>query len=337
MIKICLSALLISFTTFSYAQNTFPSSGNVGIGTLNAITTFQVQKNSSAPAVMIGGGFGGSPRLQLYGFDSDANAWMGLGTDMNGGPYEHSVYFPSANKGRLTIGDYNGSIYNVRMSVLNNGNVGIGTTTPAYSLQVQKTSTAPAIMIGGGFSGGPRLQVYGLDADPSGWMGLGTDMGGGPYEHSVYFPASPSGNDGKLTIGDYNGGTYNARLTVLSNGNVGIGTKLPKERLSVYGTIRATEVKVETANWPDYVFHESYKVRTLPELEDFIKRYKHLPEIPTTAEIEKNGVELGQVNAKLLQKVEELTLYMIQMNKELIKLKAENARLTHPKSKTHKK
>jgi hypothetical protein len=67
----------------------------------------------------------------------------------------------------------------------NDTNVGIGTTTPSKRLQVQKTSTAPAIMVGGGLAGSPRIQTYGLDADSNAWMGLGTDMAGGPYESSI--------------------------------------------------------------------------------------------------------------------------------------------------------
>ncbi|WP_158800258.1 hypothetical protein [Pedobacter sp. L105] len=203
------------------------------------------------------------------------------------------------------------------------GNVGIGTLTPLYNLQVQKTSAAAAINIGGAFSGSPRLQLYGLDADPHAWMGLGTDMDGGPYEHSIYFSTPPVGyTTGRLTIGDYNGSVYNVRMTVLSNGNVGIGTRVPNDKLSVYGNIRAMEVKVETANWPDYVFYQSYKLSTVSELETFIKKYKHLPEIPTAEEIETDGIKLGEMNTKLLKKIEELTLIVIEQNKRLEKLEA---------------
>jgi hypothetical protein len=90
--------------------------------------------------------------------------------------------------------------------------------TTVYATKTGANNT-PAIQIRGGNFGYPRLQVYGLDADPNGWMGLGTDMGGGPYEHSVYFPNGTGGtaSNGRLTIGDYNGTTYNPRLYVFTS------------------------------------------------------------------------------------------------------------------------
>jgi len=97
--------------------------------------------------------------------------------------------------------------------------VGIGATNPAHNFQVQQTSiTDPAIMVGGAFSGGPRLQVYGLDADPHAWMGLGTDMGGDPYELSVYYPTY-EGN-GKVTFGTYDGTTYTPKLSMNKDGAI---------------------------------------------------------------------------------------------------------------------
>ncbi|CAM4121279.1 hypothetical protein SAMN06265348_103256 [Pedobacter westerhofensis] len=95
-------------------------------------------------------------------------------------------------------------------------------------------------------------------------------------------------------------------------GNVGIGTYTPQERLSVNGNIRAREIKVENSNWPDYVFEDAYQKKSLPELNLFIKQYKHLPGIPTALEVHKNGIEVGDMNAKLLRKIEELTLHLIE-------------------------
>ncbi|MEE1945892.1 hypothetical protein VRU48_12295 [Pedobacter sp. KR3-3] len=102
------------------------------------------------------------------------------------------------------------------------------------------------------------------------------------------------------------------------SGNVGIKTQTPGNyELAVNGKIRAKEIKVETANWPDYVFDEGYKVGTLEELESYIKANKHLPEMPSAKEVEANGVGLGEMNKLLLKKQEELTLHLIEQNKQL--------------------
>ncbi|TKC04717.1 hypothetical protein FA048_18700 [Pedobacter polaris] len=102
----------------------------------------------------------------------------------------------------------------------------------------------------------------------------------------------------------------------INGGNVGIGTATPNEKLSVNGKIRAHEIKVETANWPDYVFEDDYNITSLTELEKYIKENKHLPEMPSAKEAEANGVELGEMNKLLLKKVEELTLLLIDQNKK---------------------
>jgi len=107
---------------------------------------------------------------------------------------------------------------------------------------------------------------------------------------------------------------------------IGIGTLDPRERLSVNGNIRAHEIKVETANWPDYVFKPDYQMRSLDELKTFIDNYHHLPEIPSEDDVAKNGIALGEMNKLLLKKVEELTLYLIEKDK---KEKNLEARLQH--------
>jgi len=106
------------------------------------------------------------------------------------------------------------------------------------------------------------------------------------------------------------------RLTITGQGNVGIGTDNPGEKLSVNGNIRAKEVKVENANWPDYVFSKDYHLPTLEETEKHIKENGHLQGIPSAAEVNANGIILGDINGKLLEKIEELTLYMIELKKE---------------------
>ncbi|TDQ11553.1 hypothetical protein [Pedobacter metabolipauper] len=104
--------------------------------------------------------------------------------------------------------------------------------------------------------------------------------------------------------------------SIYFNGNVGIGTITPREKLSVNGKIRAHEIKVETANWPDYVFEKTYQLPTLLETQTYIKKYGHLPGIPSAQEVNTDGIDLGEMNARLLQKIEELTLHLIEKEEE---------------------
>ncbi len=101
------------------------------------------------------------------------------------------------------------------------------------------------------------------------------------------------------------------------SGNIGIGTTDPRAKLAVAGTVKAHRVKVTTTDWPDYVFHSGYALPSLQEVEQYIQTHQHLPEIPSAAEVEKEGQDVGEMNKKLLQKIEELTLYMIDMQKQL--------------------
>ena len=107
------------------------------------------------------------------------------------------------------------------------------------------------------------------------------------------------------------------RLRIHANGRVSIGTAVTGSHLlSVGGSIRSQEVVVESG-WADYVFDPDYDMKSLEEVEEFIKENKHLPGIPSAVEVEKNGVNLGEMNAKLLEKIEELTLHQIEMMKML--------------------
>ncbi len=114
---------------------------------------------------------------------------------------------------------------------------------------------------------------------------------------------------------------------ILTDSNIGIGTNSFTDgsdsyRLSVDGAVRAHRVKVYTT-WADYVFEKQYKLPTLEEVEQHIKDKGHLKDIPSAAEVEANGIELGEMNKLLLQKIEELTLYTIELNKEVKALKAQ--------------
>jgi hypothetical protein len=105
-------------------------------------------------------------------------------------------------------------------------------------------------------------------------------------------------------------------------GNLGIGNSNPTEKLVVAGKILAMEVKVQNVPASDYVFEPDYNLLSLHEVENFIKENKHLPEIPSAAEFKENGVGLGEMDNMLLRKVEELTMYAIEQQKEIVDLRS---------------
>lgn len=124
-------------------------------------------------------------------------------------------------------------------------------------------------------------------------------------------------------FGIYNSNTGNHPFHISASNNVGIGIINATEKLMVNGNIRAREIRVDNGNWPDFVFSKSYKLPNLFDVEKHIKEKGHLMDIPSAEVVKVNGVELGEMNAKLLQKVEELTLYLIDQNKQIIQLKSE--------------
>ena len=113
----------------------------------------------------------------------------------------------------------------------------------------------------------------------------------------------------------------NEVMRVKANGTVGIGTtKTNGYKLAVDGTIGAREIVVNTEAWADFVFAKNYRLMPLSEVESFITENNHLPDVPSEQEVKENGINVAEMNAKLLQKIEELTLYVIEQNKRISEL-----------------
>ena len=204
------------------------------------------------------------------------------------------------------------------LTFLESGKVGIGTTNPNSRLD-----------LGSGYgTNGAKLLIYNDDtaSELSGTkMGFYIDNFTSNNLNLV-FPEAIS-YPGLFTISAKN--TSNTTLKPYFaiaglTGNVGIGTTNPQNKLDVKGTIRSQEVKVTLDGWSDFVFKKEYDLPTLAEVEKHIKEKGHLENIPSEKEVLENGISLGEMNAKLLQKIEELTLYSIQQSKEIEVLKEEN-------------
>lgn len=305
---VLLQALLLTASLFATAQNVFPPVGNVGIGT-----------GTSAPSALLhvnGGNIKNTnPPGYPYGMNIDVNftgPWsreFSLSYNATGKLASFGVM---GNSGALTYAYIGGNTANDVATgspwmVFNNvGNIGIGTTTPQTKLDVRGALTLevwanPSIFTG---TGDTELNRYLLLLNSNLKASASGLKAGGILVSDTYAYANPGKND------------------LVVKGNVAIGTTTTgTNKLAVEGTIGARRIKVQQSAWADYVFHEGYQLPSLQKIEQFIKCNKHLPDIPSEAEVVKDGIDLGEMNKLLLQKIEELTLHLIDVNKQLGDLK----------------
>jgi hypothetical protein len=202
-----------------------------------------------------------------------------------------------------------------KMFMGSNGNMGIGTTSPQ------------ALFSLGGGTGGKKLLVYDGGTTAGVQAGFGVDMSTSARELSIFHSTSDGAN-GDISFGKRleNSGAYTEAMRITGTGKVGIGTVNTNDagyKLFVETGIRTRKVKVDQSTWADYVFQTNYRLRPLSEVEQYIKQYHHLPEVPSADEVAKEGLNLGDNQAMLLKKIEELTLYVIEQNKKMQALEAE--------------
>ncbi len=231
--------------------------------------------------------------------------------------------------------EVNGNLKVIGNSITN-GNAGVGTSTPQDRFQIGNAATKIVFGSAEGADLGWGEYYIGFNAarqNSSTWStGNDGSHNGGAIIYSnvigdLFFSniqntgAGDQSNISDATIKN------NIAMRILRNGSVGIGTDFftnyntwTDYKLAVNGGVRCKFLKVEP-NWSDFVFEKTYKLRTLKEVEQFIIENGHLPEIPSSKEVGADGIDVGEMNAKLLQKIEELTLYTIELQKQIDKLK----------------
>ncbi|MBI2280161.1 MAG: hypothetical protein HYU68_05680 [Bacteroidetes bacterium] len=324
----------------STGENTYinPTLGNVGIGTINPQDKFQVGEGFNKINMGFLSGDENSNCITSYlGFNA-ANTTSGWVFNSNGS-HNGGAVITASNSGQLNfiikqnpsgggipsecvpgtgtsdeMLDNNQLLEKTKMVINPSGNVGIGTNAPTTKLEVNGNTKINGVL---------EINNNGTDEmwTNNGWrVRLKSPMNSAWVTTTSIIPGNP--NSGRyMGIGMTNSGWY----FINSNSQSGDVNSPARYPLVIHndGLVTAREIEITLAGdfgWPDFVFNEEYQLKKLSDLEKFIKTNKHLPNVPTEKEVKENGIKLGDMNAVLLQKIEELTLYIIDLEKRLKKV-----------------
>jgi hypothetical protein len=242
----------------------------------------------------------------------------------------NDIYLISANNLRLAAGNQQS------MLIDNTGNVGIGTTTTSSKLSITGINNGGLPLVDlnasgtGPFQRGVRLLNNGMNVGDHIMYSVGRFDNAKNMGQTYFYYAGAGSDNNRISMGLH---SVDDVFNILGTGNVGIGTTNPGAyKLAVEGTIGARKLKVTQGTWADDVFKKNYKLRSISEVEKYIQQHGHLPEVPSEKEVKGKDLDISETQTMLLRKIEELTLYVIEQNKKINYLLAENKKL-----KKHKK
>jgi hypothetical protein len=284
-----------------------PGGGSVGIATTLPEAKLHINGDVrvKSPSVIYANAGGRNPLFldagnfghnsSVVSFVKNANTIAEIGTDLNVDGSTNMYLHPQNNASIL-------------LNPFGTGTVGIGTSNPGAKLEVADGAADPfkygAVQITRPASPGDDKFHLSFIRAQNTVSGIGFVSGTNTF--GIW--ASSSSNSANLPS-----------ICFTTGQNVGIGTVNPQEKLSVNGTVLAKKVRVSinSVDWPDFVFEPGYRLNSLAWLEAYVKTNKHLPDVPSSEEVGKNGADLGNNQAILLKKIEELTLYLIEQNKKI--------------------
>jgi len=326
MKKAFLSIVLITIASCSFAQwttsgsNIYYNSGNVGIGTTSPgsdLNVFEITDSKPGGIVAPTKSVLKLSRNGTLNYSYSESAEFRIG---HGGPsYWGSQLDLFLNGASNTSNSPDQQV----MTWLYNGNVGIGTTTPGTALQIGNFNSGSSnnqllipgvynfeqIKLGQIGNGDAALEFVNHNSSTNSYgVKLLVDVDQVPGMQFQYATSTTS----------YASLSYVTGLYMNLSGNVGIGTINPGSyRLAVNGGIHSQSVNVDLTGWSDYVFKKEYTLPSLADVKTYIDQNHHLPDMPSEQEVIKEGINLGEMNKLLTKKVEELTLYLIEKDKQL--------------------
>lgn len=328
--KVFFFLCLIQFSYFSYGQSYTPG------------TNIQANRTTTGYGISANTNAADGPSIEMYG--NSVATRQGLITFLAG----HSTNWAS-NWRAFQFSQYNGTNWPGLVTITRDGRFGIGHFEYEWEVAARihagtnHTRFTVGDISGSTYSGNVCIGLNAVKQTDNavGLLSNGTDNGGvllyGTMAGGLNFATFKSGEYGSKTGSQWATSTQvlanNIRMSITPSGKVIIGNpsginftstafETSPYALFVPTGIRTEAVKVDLkTSWADFVFDENYKLSSLAEVESFIKENKHLPEIPSAEEVKNNGIDLAEMDAKLLQKIEELTLYMIELKKENDKLK----------------